>query len=165
MNSFRLCSLDATVVVSWSSFLFFSPYFMKGLFHYIALPCLIPPSTCLSSSRVLWVSSPFLTAFDFLGIKIPVTTVQGSSPHKCGQESSCAAFNAVVAAFSPDISVSLSLPYALVIYLHLWNFPESGLRESRGPSHRHTSDPRRVFLSDHLPWILTRSTISYNGSL
>ena len=92
---------------------------MKGLFHYIALHCLIPSSTCLSSSMALLVSIPFLTAFDFLGIKIPVNTVQGSSPHKCGQESSCAAFNAVVAAFSQDISVSLSLPYALVIYLYL----------------------------------------------
>ena len=106
--------------------LFFS--FMKGLFHYITLPCLIPPSTCLSSSMALSVSIPFLTAFDFLGIKIPVNTVQGSSPHKCGQESSCAAFNAVVAAFSPDISVSLSLPYALVIYLYLQSFLEGGLK-------------------------------------
>ena len=167
MNSFRLCSLDATVVVSWSPFLFsFSPPFhMKGLFRYIALHCLIPSSTCLSSSMALWVSTSFLTAFDFLGIKIPVNTVQGSSPHKCGQESSCDAFNAVVAAFSQDISASLSLPHALVIYLYLWNFLEGGLRESRGSSRQQTSCPRRVFLSDQPPWMLTRSTVNYNGPL
>ena len=79
---------------------------------------------------VLEFPLPLLLLFDFLGIKMTFNTGQGSSPHKCGQESSCDAFNAVVAAFSQDISASLSLPYALVIYLHLWNFLESGLRES-----------------------------------
>jgi len=138
---------------------------MKGLFRYIVLHCPIPSSTCLSSSTVLEFPFPFLQLFDFLGIKITFNTVQGSSPHKCGQESSCDAFNAVVAAFSQDISASLSLPYALVIYLYLWNFLEGGLRESRGSSHHQTSCPRRVFLSDQPLWILTRSTVSYNGPL
>ena len=92
-------------------------------------------------------------------------TVQRSSPHKCGQESCCNAFNAVVAAFSQDISASLSLPCTLVIYLHLWNFLEGGLRGSRGPPNRHMPDPRRVFLSDQYPWTLTRSTVSYEVSL
>ena len=147
------------------SFSFFLPFLMKGLFHYIVLHCPIPSSTCLSSSPVLEFPFPFLQLFDFLGIKITFHTVQGSSPHKCGQESSCDAFNAVVAAFSQDISASLSLPYALVIYLYLWNFLEGGRRESRGSSHHQTSCPRRVFLSDQPIWILTRSTISYNGPL
>ena len=138
---------------------------MKGLFHYIVLHCSIPSSTCLSSSMVFEFPLPFLQLFDFLGIKITFNTVQGSSPHKCGQESSCDAFNAVVAAFSQDISASLSLPYALIIYLYLWNLLEAGLGESRGSFHRHTSCPRRVFLSDQPPWILTRSTGSYNGFL
>ena len=71
----------------------------------------------------------------------------------------------MVAAFSQDISASLSLPCALVIYLHLRNFLEGGLRGSRGPSHRHMPDPMRVFLSDQPPWILTRPTVSYKGSL
>ena len=71
----------------------------------------------------------------------------------------------MVAAFSQDISASLSLPCALVIYLHLWNFLEGGLRGSRGLSHRYMPDPRRVFHSDQPPWILTRSTVSYKGSL
>ena len=136
---------------------------MKGLFHYIVLHCSIPSSTCLSSSTVLEFSLPLLQLFDFLGIKMTFNTVQGSSPHKCGQESSCDAFNAVVASFSQDISTSLSLPYALVIYLYLWNFLESGLRESRGSSHQHMSCPRRVFLSDQPPWILTRPTVSYDS--
>ena len=146
---------------SISLFLFFffsSPFFMKGLFHYIVLHCLIPSSTCLSSSPVLEFPSPCLQLFDFLGIKITLHTVQGSSPHKCGQESSCNAFNAVVAAFSQDISASLSLPYALIIYLNLWNFLEAGLGENRGSSRQQTSCPRRVFLSDQPPWMLTRST-------
>ena len=138
---------------------------MKGLFHYIAFHCSIPSSTCLSSSMALEFPLTSLQLFDFLGIKITFNTVQGSSPHKCGQESSCDAFNAVVAAFSQDISVSLSLPYALVIYLYLWNFLEGGLRESRGFSHQQTSCPRRVFLSDQPPWMLTRSTVGYNGPL
>ena len=138
---------------------------MKGLFHYIVLHCPIPSSTCLSSSTVLEFPFSFLQLFDFLGIKITFHTVQGSSLHKCGQESSCDAFNAVVAAFSQDISASLSLPHALVIYLYLWSFLEGGLRESQGSSRQQTSCPRRIFLSDHPPWMLTRSTVNYNGPL
>ena len=167
MVSFRLyfSRCYSSYFLMFLLFLFSSPLLLEGLLHYIVLHCSIPSSTCLSSSLVL--EFPFLLPqlFDFLRVKMIFNTVQGSSPHKCGQESCCNAFNAVVAAFSWDISVSLSLPYALVIYLHLWNFLESGLRESRGPSHRHTSDPRRVFFSDQPPWILTRSTVSYNGSL
>ena len=81
-------------------FLFPSPLFLEGLLHYIVLHCSIPSSTCLSSSLVL--EFPFLLPqfFDFLRVKIIFHTVQGSSPHKCGQESCCNAFNAVVAAFS-----------------------------------------------------------------
>ena len=131
---------------------------MKGLFHYIVLHCSIPSSTCLSSSTVLEFSLPLLQLFDFLGIKMTFNTVQGSSPHKCGQESSCDAFNAVVAAFSQDISASLSLPHVLVTYLYLWNFLKGGLKESQGSSRQQTSCPRRVFLSDQPPWMLTRST-------
>ena len=98
--------------------LFFLPPFYEG-FIPLYSPSLFDPTVHLSVIQHGTLSFQSLTAFDFLGIKIPVNTVQGSSPHKCGQESSCAAFNAVVAAFYPDISVSLSLPYALVIYLYL----------------------------------------------
>ena len=123
--SFRLYFFRcySSCFLMFSLFLFPFPFFffllMKGLFHYIVLHYPIPSSTCLSSSPVLEFPFPFLQLFDFLGIKITFNTVQGSSPHKCGQESSCDAFNAVVAAFSQDISASLSLPYALVIYLYL----------------------------------------------
>ena len=83
-------------------FLLFSlpPSFLEGLLHYIVLHCSIPSSTCLSSSLVL--EFPFLLPqlFDFLRVKVIENTVQRSSPHKCGQESCCNAFNAVVAAFS-----------------------------------------------------------------
>ena len=162
--SFRLYFFRcySSCFLMFSLFLFPFPFFffllMKGLFHYIVLHCPIPSSTCLSSSPVLEFPFPCLQLFDFLGIKITLHTVQGSSPHKCGQESSCNAFNAVVAAFSQDISASLSLPHVLVTYLYLWNFLEGGLRESQGSSRQQTSCPRRVFLSDQPPWMLTRST-------
>ena len=81
-------------------FLFPPPLLIKGLLHYIVLHYSIPSSTCLSSSTVLEFSLPLLQLFDFLGIKMTFNTIQGSSPHKYGQESSCDAFNAVVAAFS-----------------------------------------------------------------
>ena len=138
---------------------------MKGLFPYIVLHYSIPSSTCLLSSLVLQFPPPFLQLFDFLEIKITFNTVQGSSPHKCGQESSCKAFNAVIAAFPQDISASLSLPFTLATYPHLWNFLESGLKESRGTSQQRTPGPRRVFLSDQPSWVLTRSVVSYNSSL
>ena len=54
-------------------------------------------------------------------------TVQGSSPHKCGQKSCCSAFNAVVAAFPLDISVFLSSSYVLKVYLHCWKLLEGHL--------------------------------------
>ena len=81
-------------------FLFSPPSLIKGLLHYIVLHYSIPSSTCLSSSTVLEFPLHPLQLFDFLGIKMTFNTVQESSPHKCGQESSCDAFNAVVAAFS-----------------------------------------------------------------
>ena len=75
------------------------PLLLKGLLHYIVLYCSISSSTCLSSSMVLEFPLLLSQLFDFLGIKMTFNTVQGSSPHKCGQESSYDAFNAVVAAF------------------------------------------------------------------
>ena len=71
----------------------------------------------------------------------------------------------MVAAFSQDISTSLSLPCTFVIYLHLWNFLEGGPGGRRDPPHRHMPDPRRIFLSDQYPWTLTCSTVSYEVSL
>ena len=55
------------------------------------------------------------------------TTVQRSSPHKCGQKSYCSAFNAVVAAFSLDIFVFLSSPYVPEVYPHRWRLLEGHL--------------------------------------
>ena len=157
---------NATVTLPSCSF-FFSrvPFLLEVSLHYIVLHCSILSSTCLSSSLVLEFLFPLSQLFDFLGVKVIQNTVQRSSPHKCGQESCCNAFNAMVAAFSQDISASLSLPCTLVIYLHFWNFLKGGLRGSRGPPHRHMPDLRRVFLSDQYPWTLTRSTVSYEVSL
>ena len=101
MLSFLLCFSRrySSSFLMFPSFFLSPPFFMKGLFHYIVLHCSIPSSTCLSSSMVLEFPLFLLQLFDFLGIKMTFNTVQGSSPHKCGQESSCNAFNAVVAAF------------------------------------------------------------------
>ena len=49
-------------------------------------------------------------------------TVQGSSPHKCGQKSCCNAFNAVVTSFLLDISASLSSSYELEVHPYRWKF-------------------------------------------
>ena len=150
---------------SYFSIFFPPPLLMKGLFPYVVLHFSIPSSTCLLSNLVLQFPPPLLQLFDLLEIKITFNTVQGSSPHKCGQESSCKAFNAVIAAFSQDISASLSLPFTLATYPHLWNLLESGLKGSRGTSHQRTPGPRRVFLSDQPSWVFTRFIVSYNGSL
>ena len=164
--SFRLCFSRCYSNSSFLFFLFFlSPLLLEVSLHYIVLHCSILSSTCLPSSLVLEFLFLPSQLFDFLGVKVIENTVQRSFPHKCSQESCCNAFNAVVAAFSQDISASLSLPCTFVIYLHLWNFLEGGLRGRRGLSHRHMPDPRRVFLSDQYPWTLTCSTISYGVSL
>ena len=157
---------DATVTLPSCSF-FFSrvSLLLEVSLHYIVLHCSILSSNCLPSSLVLEFLFLLPQLFDFRGIKVIENTVQRSSPHKCGQESCCNAFNAVVAAFSQDISASLSLPCTLEVYLHLWNFLEGGLRGSRGPPHRHMPDPRRVFLSDQYPQTLICSTVSYGVSL
>ena len=91
----------------------YSSYFLMFFFFFFLVspsyegfiplynPSLLDPiSTCLSSSTVFEFPLPFLQLFDSLGIKMTFNTVKGFSPHKCGQESSYDAFNAVVAAFS-----------------------------------------------------------------
>ena len=50
--------------------------------------------------------------------------VQRSSPHKSGQKSCCNTFNAVVAAFSLDISVFLSSRNVPEVYPHRWRLLE-----------------------------------------
>ena len=69
--------------------------------------------------------SVLLSSFSsFLWVVVVENTVQRSSLHYCGQESCCSAFNAVVATFLQDISVFLSLPCTLEVYLHCWTFLE-----------------------------------------
>ena len=55
-------------------------------------------------------------------------TVQGSSPHKCGQKSCCSALNAVVTFFLLDISTFLSPSYILEVHPYRWKFLEGQLR-------------------------------------
>ena len=69
--------------------------------------------------------SVLLSSFsDFLWRIVVDNTIQRSSPHYCGQESCCNAFNAVVAAFPQDIFAFLSFPYSSEVYLRHWNFLE-----------------------------------------
>ena len=72
---------------------------MKGLLHYIA------PLNHLDPTLVDHLS-PYLSTCPikhFLWLSVSCdsqdSTIQGSSLHKCGQKSSCNAFNAVVATF------------------------------------------------------------------
>ena len=58
-------------------------------------------------------------------------TIQGSSPHKCGQKSCCSAFNAMVAAFLLDISTFLSSSYVLEVRPYRWTFLEGHLSHLR----------------------------------
>ena len=109
------------------SLIFFDPPLLEALLYYIVLLYSILPSTCLLSSLVLEFLSPFPQLFDFLGVKVVENTVQRSSPYLCDQESYCNAFNAVVAVFSLDISVFLSLPCTFEVYLRRWSFLEGGL--------------------------------------
>ena len=131
------CVLPNVTVTLPSCSFFFSrvSLLLEGSLHYIVLHCSILSSTCLSSSLVLVFLFLLSQLFDFLGVKVIQNTVQRSSPHKCGQESCCNAFNAVVAAFFQDISASLSLLCTFVIYLHLWNFLEGGQTRPILPTH------------------------------
>ena len=49
-------------------------------------------------------------------------TVQGSSPHKCGQKGCNSAFNVVVAAFLLDIFVFLTSSYVPKVHPYRWKF-------------------------------------------
>ena len=107
-----------------------------SLFQYFSIPSYggFPPlySSLQAISIVhLFIIQPrtqvsvLLSSFSsFLWAVAVENTVQRSSPHSCGQESCCNAFNAVVAAFSQDIFVVLSLPYAPEVYLRCWNLLE-----------------------------------------
>ena len=54
-------------------------------------------------------------------------TVQGFSPHKCGQKGCCCAFNVVVTAFLLDIFVFLSSSYMPEVHPYRWKFLEGHL--------------------------------------
>ena len=112
----------------FSTSIFSDPPLMEGFPHYIVPSNPFPSSTCLSSNPVLKYLSYWVVVFHhppvFLWAVVVENTVQTSSPHQCGQESCCSAFNAVVAVFSQDIFIFLSLPCALEVYLRCWNFLE-----------------------------------------
>ena len=92
--------VGSVILIATMFFLYFpDPFLMKGLSHYIAPlnhldPTLVDhPNPYLSTCPIrhpLWFS---------VSCSSQCSTVQRSSPHKCGQKSSCSAFNAVVAAF------------------------------------------------------------------
>ena len=107
--------VDATVILSLSSLLTFfqssshKDYFsLYNLIFYHLDRTLVSHSNLYSSTcpiRYLpWLSVSY-SGWDY--------TVQGSSPHKCGQKVCCSALNAVVTAFLLDIFAFLSPLYIL----------------------------------------------------
>ena len=75
-------------------------------------------STC-PIRHFLWLSVSY-SGWDY--------TVQGSSPHKCGQKSCCSALNVVITAFLLDIYAFLSPSYTLEVHPYHWKFLEGRLR-------------------------------------
>ena len=130
----RSSTFSATVIlILFSSTEFFHPPLTESLSHYISflghLHCTLVHYLNLYSSiclikYLLWL---FVNGGGWN------YTVQRSSSHKCGRKSCCIAFNAVVAAFSLDISVFLSSPYVPEVYPHHGRLLEGHL------SHRGTS--------------------------
>ena len=92
------------------SLIFFDPFPLEALLHYIVPLYLIPPSTCLLlSSFVLEFLSPFPQLFDFLGIKVVENTVQRSSP--CGSSFFPRYFCVLIpSVYICSLSSSLELP-------------------------------------------------------
>ena len=54
-------------------------------------------------------------------------TVQESSSYKCGHQSCCSAFNAMITIFLLDISTFLSSSYVPEVHLYRWKFLEGHL--------------------------------------
>ena len=107
--------VDATVILFLSSLLIFlwSPPHGESftLYNFLLdhLDCTLVSHSSLYSSTcpiqyLLWLSVS-CSGWNY--------TVQGSSPHKCGQKSCCNALNAVVTTFPLDISAFLSPSYTL----------------------------------------------------
>ena len=100
----------------------FSSLFFRSLSHGGSLTLYIPPWIILILHLLIiwaftWVSIPsdslsgFSVSCDSQG-----NTVQGSCQHKCDQESSCSAFNAVVTAFS-KIFLRFHHPWTFMIHI------------------------------------------------
>ena len=122
--------VDATVILSLSSLLTFfrsSSYrdsfsLYNHLFYHLDRTLVshlnLHSSTC-PIKHLLWLSMS-CSGWDY--------TVQGSSPHKCGQKSCCSALNAVVIAFLLDTFAFLSPLYILEVHLYRWKFLKGRLR-------------------------------------
>ena len=118
INWFRF-DIKTTQIATMFSFLFFqSPYYGGSLTLYI-LPWVI----LFLHLLIIWaftrmpVPSNTLSGFS-VSIGSQGNTVQGSSQHKCGQESSCSAFNAVIVAF-PKIFLRSHHPWMFMIHIFI----------------------------------------------
>ena len=129
MNSLFM-KVNTTVILFLSSLLIFSstPFSLRESFSLYNLlldhlDCTLVShsnlhlSTCLIR-HLLWLSVS-CSGWDY--------TVQGSSPHKCGQKICCSALNAVVTTFLLDISTFLSSSYTLKVHPYRWKFLEGPL--------------------------------------
>ena len=75
-------------------------------------------------------------------------TIQGSSPHKCGQKSCCNASNAVVTTFLLDISAFLSSSYTLEVHPYRWKFLKGPLELLKYLLNQHSSYLSSITFSD-----------------
>ena len=121
--------VDATVIL----FLFSLPIFLLSLIHgesfslytflldhldhTLVIHSNLHSSTC-PIRHLLWFSVSY-SGWD--------CTIQGSSPHKCGQKSCCSALNAVVTAFLLNVFAFLSSSYTLEVHPYCWKFLEGRL--------------------------------------
>ena len=87
--------------------LYFPIPFSWRVSHIIYLPPDHPHPTSVDHPSLYLSTCPIKYSLQFsVSCGSQVSTVQKSSPHKCGQKSSCSAFNAVVTAF-PQIFLIL----------------------------------------------------------
>ena len=138
--SSSLCYNNSLSIFLCFSFFFFRSPTYGGFFplysplQSISIVHLFIIQPCTQVSVILSSFSGFLWAV------VVENTVQRSSPHYCGQESCCSAFNAVVAVFSQDIYMFFSLLCALEVYLHCWNVLEDYPSQAKA----HMTDIRQV---------------------
>ena len=92
-------SSSTNLIATVFCFYFSDPFLMEGFLHYIAPAGPSWSYTCWSFEPLLEYLSHQTPPWLSVSCGSQSSTVQGSSPRKCGQRSSCSAFNVVIVAF------------------------------------------------------------------